>query len=170
MPGTWAEDLKARALALQLGEIVQIDPGNFGQPGPEYGQKPKMTNIKARVLLGNYPGDKCTIEPLALETTFRINKAFTSLFGQPSLLKATARIAMTLTTPMNSVFVAMQHKTGAAQPGSSGSGGFPSSGGGPEGSPDGPGGGSSALGGSPGGSGNGFEGPGSSGPSGGINI
>ena len=35
MPGTWAENLEERALAPQLGEIVQIDPGDFGQPGPD---------------------------------------------------------------------------------------------------------------------------------------
>ena len=111
MPGTWAENLEERALAPQLGEIVQIDPGDFGQPGPEYGQRPKMTNIEARVLLGNDPGDKRAIEPSALGTTFGINKAFVSSFGQPSLLKAAARIATTMTTPMNPVFVATQHKT-----------------------------------------------------------
>ena len=113
MLGTWVEDLEARALAPHLGEIVQIDPGDFGQPGPEYGQKPKMTNIEATVLLGNDPGDKCAIELFMLETTFGINKAFIPLFGQPSLLKAIARITTTLTTPMNPVFVAMQHKTSA---------------------------------------------------------
>ena len=97
------EDLEARALAPHLGEIVQIDPGDFGQPGPEYGQKSKMTNIEARVLLGNDLGDKCTIELSMLRITFGINKAFVPLFGQPSLLKATARITTTLTTPMNPV-------------------------------------------------------------------
>ena len=112
----WAEDLEARALAPQLGEIIQINPGNFGQLGPEYRQKPKMTNIKARVLLGNNPGDKCTIEPSVLKTTFRINRAFMPSFGQPSLLKVAARIATTMTTPMDLAFVATQHKTGAAQP------------------------------------------------------
>ena len=70
MPKTWAENLEERALAPQLGEIVQIDPGDFSQSGPEYGQKPKMTNIEARVLLGNDPGDKHAIEPSALGTTF----------------------------------------------------------------------------------------------------
>jgi hypothetical protein len=29
MPGTWAEDLEARALGSQLEEIVQINPGDF---------------------------------------------------------------------------------------------------------------------------------------------
>ena len=29
MPGTWAEDLEARALGPQLEEIVQINPGDF---------------------------------------------------------------------------------------------------------------------------------------------
>ena len=87
MPGTWAENLEERALAPQLEEIVQINPGDFGQPGPEYRQKPKMTNIEARVLLGKDPGDKRAIEPSVLGTTFGINKAFTPSFGQPSLLK-----------------------------------------------------------------------------------
>ena len=50
MLGTWAEKLEERALAPQLGEIVQIDPGDFGQLVLEYGQKPKMTNIEARVV------------------------------------------------------------------------------------------------------------------------
>ena len=131
MPGTWAENLEERALTPQLEEIVQIDPGDFGQPGPEYGQKPKMTNIEARVLLGNDPGDKCAIEPAALGTTFGINRAFVPSFGQPSLLKAAARIATTMTTPMNPVFVATQHKTGAAKPFPSESGG--GGGGGPAG-------------------------------------
>ena len=135
MLGTWAENLEERALAPQLGEIVQIDPGDFGQLGPEYRQKPKMTNIEARVLLGNDLGDKCAIEPSALGTTFGINRAFVPTFGQPSLLKAAARIATTMTTPMNLVFVATQHKTGTARPFPSGSGG---GGGGGTGGPSGP--------------------------------
>ena len=174
MPETWAEDLEARALAPQLGEIVQIDPGNFGQLGPEYGQKPKMTNIEARVLLGNNPGDKHIIELSMLRTTFRINKAFTPSFGQPSLLKATARITTMLTTLMNPVFVATQHKTGATQPfpaGSSGGGGGGTSGPGGLGSgPSGPGSSPGGPGGGPGGPGSdssGPGGPGGGGPSGG---
>ena len=168
MLGTWAKDLEVRALAPHLGEIIQINPGDFGQPGPEYGQKPKMTNIKATVLLENDSGDKRAIELFMLGTTFGINKAFVSLFGQPSLLKATARITTTLTTPMNLVFVAMQHKTSATQP-------FPSrSGRGGAGSAGGPGGPGGGLGGSSSGSlGGGPSGLGSlggGGPNVGINL
>ena len=174
MPGTWAENLEERALAPQLGEIVQIDPGDFGQPGLEYGQKPNMTNIEARVLLGNDPGDKCAIEPSALGTTFGINKAFVPSFGQLSLLKATARIATTMTTPMNPAFVATQHKTGAAKPFPSGSGGGGSGGiggpGGPAGGPSGPGGGPGGPGGGPGGPGSGPGDPGGGGPGAGVNL
>ena len=170
MPGTWAEDLEVRALAPQLGEIIQIDPGDFGQPGPEYGQKPKMTNIKARVLLGNDLRDKCAIEPSALRTTFGINRAFVPMSGQPSLLKTTARIATTMTTPINLVFVATQHKTGAAKLFPSGSGGGGR--GGPAGGPGGPGGGPggpSGLGGGRPGIGVNLEGnPGSGGANGGL--
>ena len=94
--------------------------------------------VTARVLLGNDLGDKHAIEPSALGTTFGINRAFIPSFGQPSLLKAAARITTTMTTPMNLVFVATQHKTGAAKSFPSGSGG---GGGGGTGGLGGPGGG-----------------------------
>ena len=105
-----------------------------------------MTNIEARVLLGNDPGDKCAIKPSVLRTTFGINRAFIPSFGQPSLLKATARIATMMTTPMNLVFVATQHKTRAAEPFPSRSGG---GGGGAGGGLGGPGGGLGGPGGGP---------------------
>ena len=127
-----------------------------------------MTNIEARVLLGNDLGDKRAIEPSALGTTFGINRAFVPSFGQPSLLKAAARIATTMTTPMNLVFVATQHKTRAAKPFPSGSGG--GGGGSSGGGPGSPGSGLGGIGGGPSSPGGGPGGPGGGGPGAGVNL
>jgi hypothetical protein len=112
MPGTWAENLEARALAPQLEEIVKIDPGDEGNWLPDYGQCPKMTNIKARELFKeDAPGVMETITQAALGTTVEFNKAFVPTFGKPSLTK---RITTTMTTPINPAYVATQHRSGAA--------------------------------------------------------
>ena len=38
MPGQWlGPDLEERTIAAQIGEVVKVDPGDFGEPEPEYG-------------------------------------------------------------------------------------------------------------------------------------
>lgn len=187
MPGTWAVDLEQQALPEQMEQIAHIDPGDFGQPLLEYGQKPQMTNIEAKKLLKKEPpGTTPTITHAVLGMTSGLNVSFTPSFGQTSLLARAAKIATTLTTPVNLVYVATQHKSGAAwalPPGSTnipiGGGGGSNPGGGGGGNPGGggssnPGGGGGGNpgggGGNPGGGGGGNPGGGSSGnPGGGGN-
>jgi hypothetical protein len=110
----WAEDLAIQALAPQLEDMAQIDPGDFGHPLPEYGQLPKMTNAEARELFKfqeDPPGVTKTMTKVALGTTSRVNRSFIPSFGETSLLKS--RIATALTTPINPAFVAPKHKMGA---------------------------------------------------------
>ena len=41
MPGQWlGPDLKERTIAAQIEEVVKVNPGDFGEPKPEYGQLP----------------------------------------------------------------------------------------------------------------------------------
>ena len=171
MPGTWAADLEQKALSDQLEQIACLNPGDFGHPLPEYGQKPQMTNIEAKKLLENEPpGTTPTITCAALGTTSGVNLTFTPSFGQTSLLARAAKIATTLTTPLNPVYMATQHKTGAARALPLGSTNVLSRGGG-SGNPGGTGGtsnpGGGGGGGNPGGGGNSGGGSGGGGPRGG---
>ena len=64
MPGTWGEDLKARALPAQMTNIVQINPRDFGEALPEHSQQPKMTNAEAWELFRTEPpGTTPTVMP-----------------------------------------------------------------------------------------------------------
>ena len=49
MPGQWLGlDLEERAVAAQIGEVIRINPGDFGEPEPEYGQLPQNVMATAR--------------------------------------------------------------------------------------------------------------------------
>jgi hypothetical protein len=112
MPGTWAENLEARALAPQLEEIIKINLRDEDELLLEYNQHQKMTNIKARKLFReDAPGVTETITHTALGTTAGFNKAFMPTFGKPSLSE---RITTTMTTPINPAYIATEHKTKAA--------------------------------------------------------
>ena len=88
MPGTWGEDLEARALPAQMTDIVQINPRDFGEALPEQGQLPKMTNAEARELFRTEPpGTTPTITKAVLRTTIGVNPSFVPSFRKPSLLQ-----------------------------------------------------------------------------------
>ena len=81
MPGQWGRDLHEEIAAQQLEEVVTIDPGDFGDPVPEYGQLPRNTNAAARAVLREDPlGTTPTIAAAALGTTIGVNTAFTPSF------------------------------------------------------------------------------------------
>ena len=88
MPGEWGRDLHENITAQQLEEVVKIDPGDFGNPTPEYGQLPQNTNATARAVLREEPpGTTPAIAATALGTTIGVNTAFTPGFwstGRPS--------------------------------------------------------------------------------------
>ena len=49
MPGQWLGlDLEERMIAAQIGEVVKVDPGDFGEPEPEYGQLPQNVMAAAK--------------------------------------------------------------------------------------------------------------------------
>ena len=103
MPGQWGRNLHEEIAAQQLEEVVTIDPGNFREPMPEYGQLPKNTNAAARaVMREDPPGTTPTIAAAVLGTTIGVNTAFTPSFWKTGVAsRIGARIATTKTTPIN---------------------------------------------------------------------
>ena len=87
MPGEWGRDLHENIAAQQL-EVIKLDPGDFGDPAPEYRQLPQNTNAAARAVLREEPpGTTPAIAAAALGTTIGVNTAFTLGFwstGRPS--------------------------------------------------------------------------------------
>ena len=76
MPGQWGRDLLEEIAAQQLEEVVTIDPRDFGEPMPEYGQLPKNTNAAARAIMKeDPPGTTPTIAVAMLGSTIRVNTA-----------------------------------------------------------------------------------------------
>ena len=81
MPGEWGRDLHENIAAQQLEEVVKIDPGDFSDPAPEYGQLPQNINAAARAVLRDEPpGTTPTIAAAALGTTLGVNTAFIPSF------------------------------------------------------------------------------------------
>ena len=78
MPGQWlGPDLEERTIAVQIGEVVCIDPGDFGEPEPEYGQLPQNIMAAAReILREDPPGTTPQISSTAVGTTISINRSF----------------------------------------------------------------------------------------------
>ena len=116
MPGTWSgDDLEARALPAQMTDVIHIDPGDFEEPLPEHGQRPKMTNAEAQELFHTAPlGTTPTITKAVLGSTIGVNPLFVSSFGKPSLLQSW--IATTIIMPINPAYIATPHCTGATWP------------------------------------------------------
>ena len=117
MPGQWGHDLHEEIAAQQLEEVVTIDPGDFGDPMPEYGQLPKNTNAAARAIMReDPPGTTPTIAAAVLRTTIGVNTAFTPSFWKTGVASQVgAQIATTKTTSINPAFVATAPYTGIAK-------------------------------------------------------
>ena len=162
MPGQWGCDLHEEITAQQLEEVVKLDPRDFGDPSPEYGQLPQNTNAAARAILReDPPGTTPTIAAAALGTTIGVNTAFTPSFWTSRKASTSGiQIATTKTTAINPAFMATMPYTEivkALVPGASGSGG-------------GGGGGSGGGGGNGGSGGGGFPQPAPAAPSTGGNV
>ena len=81
MPGEWGRDLHKNITTQQLEEVVRLDPGDFGDPAPEYRQLPQNTNAAARAILREEPlGTTPAIAAAVLGTTIGVNTAFTPGF------------------------------------------------------------------------------------------
>ena len=117
MPSQWGCDLHEEIAAQQLKEVVTIDPGDFGEPMPEYGQLPKNTNTAARAIMKeDPPGTTPTIAAATLRMTIGVNTAFTLSFWTSGIAtRIGARIATTKTTPINPAFMATAPYMGIAK-------------------------------------------------------
>ena len=76
-------DLEERMLVAQAESVVKMDPGDFGDPLPEYGQKPLMTMAAGKEAARSRPASPAPlIGTGALGTTPGINPAFTGGKGK----------------------------------------------------------------------------------------
>ena len=138
MLGQWGCNLHEEIAMQQLEEMVTINPGDFGDPEPEYGQLPKNTNMATRAIIREDPPETTpTIVQAALGSTIGVNTAFTLSFWKSRVASHIGvRITTTKTMPINLAFVATAPYTGIAKaliPGASGSSGGGSGGGGSSG-------------------------------------
>ena len=171
MPGQWlGPDLEERTMAAQIGEVVKVNPGDFGEPEPEYGQLPQNVMAAAReIFRENPPGTTPQISSAALRSTIGVNPSFRPWGASAA---TAARIATTTMSVVNPVYTAAPRWTGIARAvsGGGGGGGRPtpggSRGGGGSGGGSGGGGGGSGGGGPPAAAGATLHGHG--GPNGGL--
>lgn len=78
MPGQWLGlDLEERTVMAQIGEVIHINPGDFGEPELEYDQLPQNVMAAAREIFRENPlGTTPQISSTAISTTIGINPSF----------------------------------------------------------------------------------------------
>ena len=97
-------DLEERMIAAQIGEVVKVDPGDFGEPEPEYGQLPQNVMAAAKeIFQENPPGTTPQISATAIGSTIRVNPSFRPWGASAAMA---ARIATTTTSVVNPVYTA----------------------------------------------------------------
>ena len=108
MPGQWLGlDLEERTIAVQIGEIICINPGDFGDPEPEYSQLPQNVMATAKeIFREDPPGMMPQISSAAIGSTIRVNPSFRP-WGASAATAAT--IATTTTSVVNPVYPAAPH-------------------------------------------------------------
>jgi hypothetical protein len=105
-------NLEERTVAAQIEEVVRIDPGDFGQAEPEYGQLPQNVMAAAReIFKEDPPGTTPHISCAAIGSTIGVNLSF-----RPWGVSAAtaARIATTTTSVVNPVYTTAPHWMGIA--------------------------------------------------------
>ena len=97
MPGQWlGPDLEERMIAAQIGEVVKVDPRDFGEPEPEYGQLPQNVMAAAKeIFREDPPGTTPQISATAIGSTIGVNPSFRPWGASAA---TAARIATTTTS------------------------------------------------------------------------